>query len=133
MSYMLLIVEPKGQRHTRTESEGRALYARMVEWGASLKQRGKLIETNSLAEKATRLEVRDGRRNVIDGPFTEAKEFVGGFYLLDCDSRAEALALAGECPAAEWAAVEVRETAPCYEHDGLTSAGASQERSRLVR
>jgi hypothetical protein len=115
MSYMLLIVEPRGQRRTRTEAEGRALYARMVEWGTSLKQRGKLIETNSLAEQATRLEVRNGRRNVIDGPFTEAKEFVGGFYLLNCDSREEALALAGECPAAEWATVEVRQTAPCYE------------------
>jgi hypothetical protein len=115
MSYMLLIVEPRGQRRTRTEAQGRALYARMVEWGMSLKKRGKLIETNSLAEQATRLEVRDGRRNVIDGPFTEAKEFVGGFYLLECDSRDEALALAAECPAAEWATVEVRQTAPCYE------------------
>jgi hypothetical protein len=115
MSYMLLIVEPRGQRRTRTESEGRALYARMVEWGTSLKQRGILIETNSLAEQATRLEVRNGRKNVIDGPFTEAKEFVGGFYLLNCDSRAEALELAAQCPAAEWATVEVRQTAPCYE------------------
>jgi len=115
MSYMLLIVEPRGQRRTRTEAEGRAVYARMVEWGASLKQRGILIETNSLAEQATRLEVRNGRKSVVDGPFTEAKEFVGGFYLLNCDSRAAALELAAECPAAEWATVEVRETAPCYE------------------
>jgi hypothetical protein len=87
----------------------------MVEWGTSLKQRGILIETNSLAEQATRLEVRNGRKNVVDGPFTEAKEFIGGFFLLKCDTRDEALAVAAECPAAEWATVEVRETAPCYE------------------
>jgi hypothetical protein len=52
---------------------------------------------------------------VIDGPFTEAKELVGGFFLLDVKTLEEALTLAGECPAAQWATVEVRETGPCYE------------------
>ena len=62
-----------------------------------------------------RLRVRDGKPSVLDGPFTEAKEFVGGFYLLSCGTRDEALALAGQCPAAEWATIEVREIGPCYE------------------
>src|SRR3989344_2502157 len=38
----------------------------------------------------------------------------GGFYLLDCATREEAVAIARECPAAEWATVGVREEAPCY-------------------
>ena len=52
---------------------------------------------------------------VTDGPFTEAKEFVGGFFLLDCETRQQALSHAAECPAAEWATIEVREVGPCYE------------------
>ena len=40
---------------------------------------------------------------------------VGGFYLLDCNSMDEAVAIAHECPAAEWATVEVRAIAPCYD------------------
>ena len=40
---------------------------------------------------------------------------VGGFFLVDVASREEALKLAGECPAAEWATVEVRGLAPCFE------------------
>ena len=40
---------------------------------------------------------------------------VGGFFLIDCATRDEAIAIARECPAAEWATVEVRELAPCYE------------------
>jgi hypothetical protein len=52
---------------------------------------------------------------VLDGPFAEAKEMVGGFFLLDCKTREEAVAIAQRCPAAEWATVEVRATAPCYE------------------
>jgi hypothetical protein len=59
--------------------------------------------------------VRGGRPQDVDGPFAEAKEMVGGFFLLDCRSREEALAIAAQCPAAEWATVEVRALAPCYE------------------
>jgi hypothetical protein len=58
--------------------------------------------------------VRAGKSNVLDGPFAEAKEMVGGFFLVDCASREEAVAIARQCPAAEWATVEVRETGPCY-------------------
>jgi hypothetical protein len=39
---------------------------------------------------------------------------IGGFFLLDCASHAEALAWAGRCPAAAWATVEIRETGPCF-------------------
>jgi hypothetical protein len=52
---------------------------------------------------------------VLDGPFAEAKEMVGGFFLLDCKTHEEAVAIATRCPAAEWCTVEVRGTAPCYE------------------
>jgi hypothetical protein len=51
---------------------------------------------------------------VLDGPFAEAKEMVGGFFLLDVATRDEAVAIAGQCPAAEWATVEVRSIGPCY-------------------
>ena len=55
-----------------------------------------------------------GRAQVLDGPFAEAKEMVGGFFLVDCDTREEAVAIARECPAIEWATVEVRTVGPCY-------------------
>jgi hypothetical protein len=115
MSYMLLIVEPSGQRRNRSPDEGRDLYRRMLDYTEQLQERGVLRASNSLRSDAVRLSVRDGRRNVVDGPFTEAKEFVGGFFLLDCPTREQALRLAGECPAAEWATIEVREVGPCYE------------------
>jgi hypothetical protein len=115
MQYMLLIVEPQGQRRTRGLEDGRAVYGQMLAYTQSLKERGVLLESNSLREKSVRLKVRDGRRSVTDGPFAEAKELVGGFFLLDCPSREQALGYAAECPAAEWATIEVREVGPCYE------------------
>lgn len=116
MPFVLLINEPRGQRASRSEAEGRALYQRMVDYGAGLKARGLLLAVESLKsdEEGVRLQRREGRDRLLDGPFSEAREMVGGFFLLSCKSREEALAIAAECPAAEWATVEVRETGPCF-------------------
>ena len=59
--------------------------------------------------------MRGGKAVVMDGPFTEAKELIGGFFLLNCETREEALRCAHECPASEWATIEVRGVGPCYE------------------
>jgi hypothetical protein len=116
MQFMLLIIEPRGQRAARTEAEGRALYERMVRYSETLKARGVLQASQSLKgdSEGVRVTVRDGRRTLVDGPFSEAKEMVGGYFLVDCASREEAVAIAGEIPAARWATVEVREFGPCF-------------------
>ena len=124
---MLLIVEPPGQRAARTEAEGREAYARMQRFGQSLRERGKLVEVASLAglSSAVRVYTGGGRPQVLDGPFAEAKEMVGGFFLVDCASFDEAVALAHECPAAEWATVEVRPVAACFEESIGRAQGLS--------
>lgn len=116
MPHMLLIHEPIGQRATRSDAEGRAAYERMLRWGDELKERGLLLAAESLAstESAVRVTVPAGKARIVDGPFAEAKEMVGGFFMVNVDSRDEAIALAAECPAAEWATVEVRALAPCF-------------------
>lgn len=117
MPYMLLIVEPVDQRAERGEQAGRAVYQRMLDFTATLQQRGVLMNSSSLAStrEGARLRVREGRRQVVDGPFAETKEMIGGFFLLDVATRDDALAIAAECPAAEWATVEVRATGVCFE------------------
>jgi hypothetical protein len=116
MSYLLLINEPVGQRETRTEAEGRAAYAAMVAFGEELAARGQLAAVESLAglDSAVRIQHADGRLLRRDGPFAEAKEMIGGFFLLQNVSREQALAIAERCPAAQWATVELRALAPCH-------------------
>jgi hypothetical protein len=116
MPYLLLILEPRGQRASRTDAEGRAVYDRMLQSAAALKSRGVLRGAESLRadDEASRVRVRNGRSEVVDGPFSESKEMVGGYFLLDCATREEALAIAREVPAAEWATIEVRELGPCF-------------------
>jgi hypothetical protein len=117
MTYMLLMIEPTEQRSTRTRAQGEQVFARMRGFADELKAQGLLLGVESLAsqKQATRVQVRDGSARIVDGPFAEAKEMVGGFFLVNCDTREEALALAQRCPAAEWCTVEVRPLAPCYD------------------
>lgn len=116
MSYMLLIHEAVGQRATRSEAEGRALYERMLRYGEELAAEGVLLGAQSLAPagQGSRVRLEAGKARIVDGPFAEAKEMIGGFFHVDVATQAEALALAARCPAAEWATVEVRALAPCY-------------------
>ena len=116
MAYMLLILEPRGQRRDRSAEEGQAAWDSMLRFAVDLKARGLLRAVEALRSDAegARVEVRGGKSTIVDGPFAESKEMVGGFFLLDCQTKEQAIAIARECPAAEWATVEVREVGPCY-------------------
>jgi len=113
---MLIIMEPRGQRQQRSDAEGRAAYQRMLDCSAALKARGVLRASQSLVTdtNGVRVKVRDGKPTLVDGPFSESKEMIGGYFILECESRDEAVAIAGEVPAAEWATIEVREFGPCF-------------------
>jgi hypothetical protein len=115
MAYALLIIEPPGHRQAR-EDEGKVRYARMVEFSEQLRKRGLLTLSQSLASDrdGARVQVHKDQTSILDGPFAEARELVGGFLLLTCQTRAQAIAIARECPAAQWATVEVRELGPCF-------------------
>ena len=88
----------------------------MVRFSEGLAARGVLKAGEALLpdDRAVRISARSGKRTTVDGPFVEAKEVVGGFFVLDCATMEEAVAIGAECPATAWATVEVREVAPCY-------------------
>lgn len=71
---------------------------------------GQLVASGRLrpTREAATLRVREGRVRIRDGPVAETEEQVGGFYLLECADREEALALAAQIPTARRGSVEVR-------------------------
>lgn len=79
----------------------------------TLKRSGELITTQALVDpsQAVVVSVRDGRPVVTDGPFLEAKEHLGGFYLIDCENKERAIELAAQIPdaAIEGLGIEVRQ------------------------
>ena len=115
MTYMLLVMESRGRREGRSDELAQDECRQMDAFVDSLKARGVHLASQSLRflTDGTRVKTRGGTRSVVDGPYAEAKELVGGFFLLDVATREQAVALAAECPAAEWASIEVREVGPC--------------------
>jgi hypothetical protein len=96
-----------------TDEEKAALgegHGRFIE---ALKQSGELIVTQALVDpsQAAVVSVRNGQPVVTDGPFLEAKEYLGGFYLVDCEDKARAIELAAQIPdaAIDGLGVEVRQ------------------------
>jgi hypothetical protein len=118
MSYMLLIIEEPGERLAPPAEERRRRWDDMLDFAGELESRGLLKTANALAlpnRETVRIRKRGQNHAMVDGPFAEAKEIVGGFFYLDVETREEAVAIANRCPAVEWSTVEVRKIAPCFE------------------
>jgi len=83
----------------------------MIAFGEEAKRAGQFLEGAPLAQDppSARILARGGRTLVLDGPFAESKEVVGGYDLFRVAGRAEAIELAKRCPAAKWGPIEVRE------------------------
>jgi hypothetical protein len=78
--------------------------------GDGMKARGVLLAAEALqpVQKARTVRVRHGRPVVTDGPFTETKEMLAGFYLIDAADEEEALRIAATIPPAREGSIEVR-------------------------
>ncbi|MFE9424861.1 YciI family protein [Kitasatospora sp. NPDC006697] len=96
-----------------TDEEKAAVGAGHAAFLEELKASGELVTTQALADpsRSAVVSVRDGRTVVTDGPFLEAKEHLGGFYLIDCEDRDRAVELAAKIPdaAIEGLGVELRQ------------------------
>lgn len=77
-----------------------ALVVAYMKYNEELHEAGVLVAAEGLnpAGRGARIGTVNGKRTVLDGPFTESKELVGGFYLISVDSLEEAIAWAMKCP-----------------------------------
>ena len=107
MTYMLLIY---GEEDAWTDAERQACYQASTELAQELHASGKLLGASPLhpASTATCVRVRNTRPLITDGPFTEAREQLGGYFMVQAKDLDEALAIAARIPAAVKGTVEVR-------------------------
>ena len=102
MQYLLMIAgDESAAEHQNDGCDG---------WGEELERQGKIRGGGGLRppSEATTIRVRDGEVLLTDGPFTEAKDQIGGYVVLDCEDLDEALAIAARHPAATYGSIEVR-------------------------
>ena len=106
MRFLFLIHGDSEAEAAMTPDERRAIVGEHIAYASMLRERGVHVLGEALSGEAT--VVRPGERPfVTDGPFAETKEGVGGFYVVGCASRDEALELAGKVPQSPGVAVEV--------------------------
>ena len=112
MRYMLLIGSEKAEVPAPPPSAAamQDVMQAHARYGEELRTAGKLIEAHRLRPDVdtSRVRAKAGHYLVTDGPFAETKETVGGFYLIECDSKAEAIEWAKKLPMREGNFVEVR-------------------------
>jgi hypothetical protein len=106
--YMLLVYQTEVDQAEQAEREKEMPL--FVELHRSLREAGLLVGVQRLhsTESATSVRVRDGEAEITDGPFAVTKEFLAGYYILECTDLDEALKQAARVPAARWGTVEVR-------------------------
>ena len=113
MRFLFLIHGDAEAEAAMSREERMAIVEQHMAYAALLRERGAYAGGEALEDTATWAVVRPGRPPIVtDGPFAETKEAVGGFYLVDCASREEALELAARVPESPNVAVEVM---PCVE------------------
>ncbi|MDX6486643.1 MAG: hypothetical protein QOF43_1796 [Gaiellaceae bacterium] len=115
MQYALLIYGEECAWDARSADELSTLHAEYGTLTSDLRSQGKLVGGEELqpTATATTVQVRNGDTIVVDGPFAETKEALGGFYLVEADSLDEALEWAGRIPDARTGKIEVR---PVVDH-----------------
>jgi hypothetical protein len=112
MKYLCLIYIDEKELDAMPAPDMNALNAAHLDFNDDLRASGHLIEAEALQPVRTSacVRVRRGKKLVTDGPFTEAKELVAGFYLIEARDLEEATEIAARIPAAQYWTVEVRPT-----------------------
>ena len=101
MKFMLLIVAGDSRAPQATEADYPAIFAQFQKLTAELQEKGKFLHSARLRPSPEARLVRVGTRrgrSVTDGPFTETKEAVGGYFMIDGESEAEAIEWAKKFP-----------------------------------
>jgi hypothetical protein len=110
MKYAFTIYTDEAQRESASEEQTSEISRAYFELTQEMEQKGVLVAGDGLypTSTATTVRVRDGERNVTDGPFAETKEQLGGFYVLDVKDLDEAIEWASRIPGAQHGSIEVR-------------------------
>jgi hypothetical protein len=110
MQYMLMLYSEEAGWNRMTEANQQQAVAAYTAYTEALKKAGAWVASSRLqpTSTATTVRVADGKSQVLDGPYSDSKEQIGGFYLIDVPNLDAALSWAARCPGASHGTIEVR-------------------------
>jgi hypothetical protein len=110
MRYLMMICRDEKQTAAVSEAEGSAILAEYGKFMEEMTKRGVLQGGERLrpTTEATTVRVQNGKVLTSDGPFAETKEQLGGYFMVDCKDKDEAIEIASKVPGARLGTIEVR-------------------------
>ncbi|HEU4827365.1 MAG TPA: YciI family protein [Dongiaceae bacterium] len=110
MKYMLLIYGDEEKMRAIPKEDANKMMPAYAAYTEALKKAGVILggERLQFSSTATTVRIRDGKSKVLNGPYAEAKEQLGGFYMIDVPDLDAALSWASRCPGASHGTIEVR-------------------------
>ncbi|MFL6428119.1 MAG: YciI family protein [Acidobacteriaceae bacterium] len=110
MQYLLMLYTDETGWGRMTPTEQQQGYAAYMAYTEALKKAGAYVGSNRLqpVSSATTVHVANGKQQVVDGPFVDSKEQLGGYYLIEAPDLDAAIAWAARCPGAGHGTIEVR-------------------------
>lgn len=110
MRYMLLIYADEKAWARLSPEQASAAMAAYIAYGEALRKAGKYVQSYQLEPTSTAkcVHVEAAHKGLSDGPFADAKEALGGYYLIESADMAEASDWAAKCPGAAHGTIEVR-------------------------
>lgn len=108
-TYMFLLYNGPHDFDGVSPEDMQGVIERYKAWGDSLEKAGKLIGSNKLMDEEGRvMRGRGGNITITDGPFSETKELIGGYFAVTADNYDEAVELAKGCPHLDFGTLEIR-------------------------
>lgn len=110
MKYILLIHADESAFQSVSQAEAERMTAPYIAYAEALRQAGAMVGGERLqpTSSASTVRVANGKTTVLDGPYAETREQLGGFFMIDVPDLDAALSWAARCPGASHGAVEVR-------------------------
>ena len=110
MKFLCMAFEEEQTLNALSQDEWRDLRQEVLDYVEKLRSEGRLLATHPLqsTRTASTVRIRDGKLSVTDGPFAEAKEHIGGYFLIEAADREEAIRNAAGWPSARIGSIEVR-------------------------
>ncbi|HEV3164055.1 MAG TPA: YciI family protein [Isosphaeraceae bacterium] len=111
--FMLILHETPGNHQDTSPEEMQRIFEKYQAWMEKIRSTGQFVVSDKLKEEGGKvLTSQKGKLSIVDGPYSEAREVVGGYFTLRAASYEEAIELVRDCPHLNYGRIEIRQTDP---------------------
>jgi len=112
MKTFIMILHDAGFPDDISPEQIQAIIQRYVAWREKIQRNGRKVQGHKLTDGQGRVMRGAGQTKVTDGPYAEAREVIGGLFILEANTYEEVVELSKDCPHLEFGTIEIREVEP---------------------